>query len=338
MNIILVPLFAWLFALAYDWFEKYLIQGKIEPTGKSREIKFSPQIILSIVYVIIFSTQIYFVISREYHKYWDFFAVPRAFKYNVDSSQVSYFYSTMIILLGLGAFLILQLLIDKLPKYITRTNWALGLIFSGFLVFSAIDIGLIGPWFWVFPGTVPHQGRQYQNGPEILRNGFDKPRDNQPLTTISNDETFSVSFVKDWYFERYILFLKKTGEEVEDREKLLGMIDGKRLYFTEKLKYPSIQAYLLAASKHDIDYQIITYTGDKLVLEIDVPQEGYLGFIDNWDPNWALIVDGVSKPIKLLYGTFKAAPLTPGRRLVTFVYCPKYIPFVDPLCRDVNSP
>jgi uncharacterized membrane protein YfhO len=67
---------------------------------------------------------------------------------------------------------------------------------------------------------------------------------------------------------------------------------------------------------------LISYNGDELVWELDMPVNGYFSFIDNWDPYWKAYVDDKETPIKLLFGTFKSVPLTPGKHRVIFRYEP----------------
>jgi hypothetical protein len=52
--------------------------------------------------------------------------------------------------------------------------------------------------------------------------------------------------------------------------------------------------------------KIVTYIGDKLVVNVYAPRDGLLSFIDNWDKDWRATVDGEPAPIYLLLGTFKS--------------------------------
>jgi len=68
---------------------------------------------------------------------------------------------------------------------------------------------------------------------------------------------------------------------------------------------------------------VISYTADELVLKVNVPTEGYLSFIDNWDRDWEATVDSKITPIERLFGVFKSVRLPPGEHQVIFAYRPK---------------
>jgi hypothetical protein len=70
---------------------------------------------------------------------------------------------------------------------------------------------------------------------------------------------------------------------------------------------------------------LVSYTGDELQWDIQTPTAGYLNFIDNWDPDWKVSVDGEPAEIELLFGTFKSVRLAPGQHGVRFYYKPRIL-------------
>ena len=103
---------------------------------------------------------------------------------------------------------------------------------------------------------------------------------------------------------------------------LLGIQDGSKIFFSQSIKHSTVGAFLQDASRYQRPGQLLSYTGDELIWEISTSTEGYLSFIDNWDRNWKVFVDGKETDIELLFGTFKSVHLAPGRHQVRFSYQP----------------
>jgi len=137
--------------------------------------------------------------------------------------------------------------------------------------------------------------------------------------------TFSVGIIPNWYFNRYTRFLKKTENEIDARRVLLGVTDGRRVFFSESIEHPTIQSFLRDADRYKPAGQPLSYTGDELRWRVNAPVEGYLSFIDNWDRNWHVRVDGKSADMELLFGTFKSVRLSRGLHEVRFYYRPRML-------------
>ena len=102
----------------------------------------------------------------------------------------------------------------------------------------------------------------------------------------------------------------------------MGLRDGQRIFLSESLKHNSIASFLNDSLRFRNIGTVVSYTGDELVWELDMPINGHLSFIDNWDPYWKAYVDDRETPIELLFGTFKSIRLTQGKHRVIFRYEP----------------
>jgi hypothetical protein len=153
-----------------------------------------------------------------------------------------------------------------------------------------------------------------------------------PRTDITNTITlnpiFNVGTVANWYFARYVSFLKNTTGQEQARNVLLGVQDGQKIFFSESIEYPRIESFLQDALRYRQTGRPISYDGDQLQWEIDAPRAGYISFIDNWDADWKAYVDGQPAQIELLFGTFKSVRLTQGKHNVRFSYQPGIFPAV----------
>ena len=58
-----------------------------------------------------------------------------------------------------------------------------------------------------------------------------------------------------------------------------------------------------------------------------MPADGFVTFVDNWDPDWRVLVDGAPTAIGTAFGTFKAVAVPAGVHRVVFEYVPRLWPW-----------
>lgn len=297
LNIILVPILAWMLAISYQHYESLV--------SHTLPRKWKPLAVLAGTALVILLVQLYFYTNHAYDEYW--------LQWHEGSANE----------LAFIVFTPIALIVTMLFVVGARPRKSTTLIFILFVGIAAVDLkgGNLAYWVWR-DGLAPVEPRVTYNIPVNNLRSFDTPRIDPPLQhfTINPTERFSVSVIPNWFFVRYNTFLDNTTEELEARHEFLGVTSTGKLYFTEQLDYPSIAAFLDA--RQSFEYEVVSYTGDELILNVDVPAVGYLSFIDNWDADWTAQVDGASVPIDLLFGTFKSVHLSEGEHSVTFAYRP----------------
>lgn len=307
MNIILVPIIAWLLAIAYEYFEQYISRRQsLQKTLQSTSI-------ITGIYLCILIIQFDVFNSKLYDNYWNWY-----FRF-VSSKDV------LFIIFGFLAFLSILLVLIQASKDNLQSTHFLNIILTGFILLSVLDMRNVGTSMWMSPAPLATTKRSKLNVEQLNLKSFTVPR--TEAGTLSLNSAFIVGN-KDtkrfnWYFKRYVDFLENTETQLNDRRNLLGVIDGKKLYFSEAIKYTKISEFLKDAAQFNNFAQVMSYSGDKLVLNVDVTQDGYLSFIDNWASDWSVRVDQKNQPIELLFGLFKSVYLTAGEHRVIFVYRPK---------------
>ena len=309
MNIILVPIIAWLLALAYTSFEDLLARKAGPHTRTAR--RWTPLAVLTACYLIALGAQLYLFKHQWYDFYW---AKLGDFKH-VRAKDVLFLVS------GAAGFLVLAGLLIFAAAGRRFTRPALALTLAALVAVSALDMRPVGSQMWTYPAVCVE--RITRNVAEQNQNSFNVPRtDEEKLIPIV--EPFNVGIMPNWYYKRYVQFLDQTNNELAARRQLLGVADGKKLYFSETLDHPTIQAFLDDAARFAVPLRVNSYTGDELTLDVHAPVPGYLSFIDNWDPDWEASIDGETVPIELLFGTFKSVRLPAGEHRVVFTYRPKF--------------
>jgi hypothetical protein len=296
LNILLVPILAWMLAISYQHYES-LISDILRR-------KWRPLAVLAGTALLILLVQLYFYTNHAYDDYWLQW-------HQGSANELAFIVFTPIALIVTALFIVGA-----------RPRKSASIVFIMFVVIAAVDLkgGNLAYWVWR-DGLAPTQPRVAYDLPAINLRSFDARRI-QPMThyTLSLDEAFSVGVIPNWYFVRYNAFRERTESEVDARDQFLGVTTPGKLFFTGSLDYPTIAAFLDASQP--FEYEIVSYTGDDLILNVNVPAEGYLSFIDNWDADWTASVDDTPVPLELLFGTFKSVRLPEGEHTVAFMYRP----------------
>lgn len=299
LNIVLVFVLAWMLAISYQNYETLI--------SKNIEHKWKPLLIVAALGVIIFLVQLGLYTNRAYDEYW--------FRWHVGgTNEFAFVIFTPIALIAISLFIL---------GVHARKNTAVIFVILAFIGVIDLKGGNLVYWIW-HNGVAPVQARVDYDLPTINLNSLTSLRIDPPeQAPISLTVNFSVNVVANWYFARYSTFIERTSSEVEARHEFLGVTNSDRLYFTRQIDYPTIAAFLDASLA--FEYEIISYTGDDLILNVNAPVDGYLSFVDNWDPDWSASVDGMLVPIDLLFGTFKSVHITEGQHTVHFMYRPSLL-------------
>ena len=100
----------------------------------------------------------------------------------------------------------------------------------------------------------------------------------------------------------------------------------KKIFYTQKILHKNIKSFIkdsrINEKKFKFSYNLIQYNGDQLIIEINITEPGWISFIDTWDPNWDVFVNGEKKSIKKLFSAYKAIKVKPGDTNIKFEYKP----------------
>jgi hypothetical protein len=316
LNIILVPILAWLLSLAYASFESVI-------SGKNADRKHpwvsSPITVAIAAYAVVLGFQLYMYLTNIYDTYWNEFfnhLSPQRIKFIVYGA------------VAFGAVLTIVILSTKTRFESSRS---LTVVLIILVVVAVLEMRPVGMHIWTSRGRAL-KNRVNLDVAKINWLSFRFCRTDYGSTipytgnTIPLRPIFSVGIVPNWYFSRYTSFLKETEDEIDIRRTLLGVTDGRKVFFSESIKHPTIRSFLQDADRYKPAGQPLSYTGDELRWRVNAPVAGYLSFIDNWDQNWRVCVDDKPAEIELLFGTFKSVRLSEGLHQVRFYYRPKILP------------
>ena len=310
LNIILVPILAWLLSIAYGSFESKFFNKKVYSPDK-RSLLASPVAILTAVYTVILIIQIYFYHNNIQDRLWPIF-----FKHvSANRSQFLAY--------GAAAFVVIFLILILNKRFSLKSNRALTAVLVVVVLVAVLEMRHVGVRTWTYQSPIRKE-RIHLDLAQYNEASFHMLR-TERKDTIGLGPNFSTGVLPYWYFGRYNKFLQDTENEQEARRTLLGISVAGKMFFSQSIEHPTIQSFLLDATRYKNTGKLVSYTGDELRWEINAPIEGYLSFIDNWAQGWKVFVDEKEADIELLFGTFKSVRLAPGQHNIRFSYQPGLI-------------
>ncbi len=209
---------------------------------------------------------------------------------------------------------------------------------------TTLDLGWTGSRQWAQPFSGEWLSQFTLEGPApVMRaQGFVMPRICE-YNTLPMWTQYNAGVVNDWYYARYVDLFRKYWDinadswgpnqlrqqmDPEDHDAmiiLLGMHNGMKLFFTQSVDHAAPLALIkdaVAAGPAVRALEITAYDGDRLEFTATVAVDGYITYVDNWDPDWVAWVDGRKVEMKKALGAFKSVHLAPGAHTVRLAYVP----------------
>ena len=301
LNVVLVPVLAWAVASGYSHFEALLT---CERGTVRRRYALA---CLAVAYLALGGAQ--WILHRSGGRGWSW---QRRFNFLEPlAGRFLWFGAASFLLLGLMLYLV---------RAIRPGSRRLWLVMGVVALTAASDMATIGTQIWT--GTAQTPVPQRLEVDRLDHDSFGRARTDR-WATLPRSGGFSVGVVDNWYFDRYVRFLRQTESEIGPRRALLGVTRARKLFFSESIDYPTVESFLGDADRFEnMPVTVLSYNGDALSLVVEARADGFLSFIDNWDPDWRAVVDGKAAPIERLFGTFKSIRLSAGVHHVDFVYQP----------------
>jgi hypothetical protein len=334
MNVILLPIFGLLLSRSWSWWEHQTLTA-----NRSTKIRYSA--CLAVIAVCVVALQLILSRYSQEEPYWltQFLSPERPF------GHVRPWLQWTVIPCGVvGAGLLLFLMMSSADKTSAgvsmastdrwRRNRSVWLAIVVVPLFSAMETCGYGWLQWANQGSDIQIIREVVDIPSRLREGLEKPR-NWGASSVSLGSRYQLGLMFNWYFDRYVQFLKRYAphpdevvsntdqfKEVPGLMEMLGAEGGERFFFVPKLEFASPEEFVSTAREfratHGSRRVIKEFDGDFLDLQVDSASDGYLCYIDNWDPSWRCHVNGREAPIEILMGTFKAVSIPAGASDVQF--------------------
>ena len=354
-TIILVPIYSIIIALSLINFNKY-IYG-YPPYSKNNRSKFN-----KIIYLIIFSIfliQFYFIFYSNYENiFWDSWQLKRIdFIENILPKPIGFFaglYKNFIYPLTLLFFLIFYFFIRSKNNIFLRSEKTV--LITVFL-FSSLELFFLSNIQWAIPYGYYDRGykklnlsKNYnmhnKNPMEDLNNAFNKKsvsleksgsEIHQGNTYYRHNKSFNINYIGNWGMKNHTLLFDKYFYEngkikfhinPENKKKVLHFFamdkQAKRIFFTESIKYKNIYEFVENSmfNQNNVLIERIYYNGDKIVLKVNSNKNGWISFIDNWDPGWVAKLNNNITKIDKVFDTYKSVKIEKGQSIIEMEYLP----------------
>lgn len=325
INIILLPIIALAVSRAFASFCRLLVSdSKIEKrSGKRYGLLFL--VFLSMGVGLLWKQHALHQLLQSYYQnsYW------YVFVRNLGVDKDFYLMSSAVSFLSVSVLLALRAAIRSRRAFERLTAVTLGILFLW-------DVGSLANNQWTVPWTPEKSERRLIHMDSAVAASFGNVhrtnKSNIKETGIQLGPSFTVGFAHDWYFDRYVRFRLRNyidGDVAESRyfDRVMGVTDGRRIFFSSAVSYPSVEQFLSDIEQVEKEsgfaYTVEVYNGDRLNLGVSSRKAGFVHFIDNWDPDWEAYIDGGRVKMEQLFGIFKSVYVPSGEHAVVFLYNPK---------------
>ena len=165
-------------------------------------------------------------------------------------------------------------------------------------------------------------------------------------TFYKHNKTFSLNYIDNFGYDLhsrvYDLYFDRTGQPLDDLSKddlrKVNLFYGtdknlvKRVFFTKDINHKSIIEFIddyenITSQMKTLKIQKTFYSGNILKLLINTDVDGYITFVDNWDPNWEIKINGKKNNIIKFLNTYKSVKVKSGQSTIIFNYNPWKINF-----------
>ena len=158
-------------------------------------------------------------------------------------------------------------------------------------------------------------------------------RDNKKFNINYPDNYGYDSHAKNFstFFKRYNgeIIENIKPETINSVKKFYGLDkDAKKIFFTKNNYYIDINNFVQSSEKDELsskfqyNFIIEKYDGNTLEIDISTESDGYLSYIDNWDPDWIAFINNRQVNINKLFNSYKIIKIKKGFSNIKFQYKP----------------
>jgi hypothetical protein len=335
ITIILMPFLGLLIAIAINFYNNLNI-SKLKNKYLFKYLYF--------LFFIITFIHIYFLYNPQLDWYWLTWQKKRFYELSnflsFPFNKFPLFYENIIYLtFSTIAFIFFFIFLKK--KYYIKFNLN---IFSFILLFfTFIELFVFSNLQWALPEGFYKNEFSNSNFKKSLVDSFEKPRVSNEVKGFRyfrDQRKQNINFPEDWAFSGHSkiynnYFIADNGDfksDVDDKTKkyvsyFYGLDSAaRRFFFTEFNNFESINYFIENSLSYEketnfkINYLKKFYDGNNVKIIIETQKGGWLSFVDNWHPNWKVIINNKQYPVYKLFNAYKVVYISPGISIVEFKF------------------
>tara|TARA_B100001057_G_scaffold182944_1_gene183594 strand:- start:753 stop:2870 length:2118 start_codon:yes stop_codon:yes gene_type:complete len=339
INIIIIPFIILLFAISLKYFIKYVNELSKE---KIKKILYP---LLGIFFILLLLQFIFLFLEYQNDEYWNFWQKKR---FDAAINSLPFIFSNILKLYDGPIYLIFNIIsLSLLIFYVLNKNFLKfkkRFLYFSILSLVSLELFSISNLQWSLEAWKTNLYKSV-NPLEQLQKAFESKR---IIDTVKGNEyfrdnrRFNINYPDNYGFnphaKNYTKYFKRyegeknidiTDDQINIVKYFFGASDeSRKIFFTQKLHKNNISLFVNDSINYEKKSNFINkilikkYNGNNLDLEISTDNDGWLNFIDNWDPDWIATVNSKKVEIFKSLGSYKSIKVKKGFSKVKFQYKP----------------
>ena len=335
INIIFVPFILLMFSIAFKYF---LLSKNESPSTNTNKLIIS----LVLISLFIFSIQfIFYFFDMQNKEYWNFWQKKR-----FDTAIISLptFFGNYLKLFNGKIYIFYNVLSLIFLIIIIKYKFQKKHLIIFVTLFVSSELFVLSNLQWGLDKWKTTLNKS-ENSILDFRNSFKQKR---IIDTVKGNEyfrdnrSFNVNYPDNYgynshaliftkYFERYGGIKKSniSQYELNDVKFFYGATnEAKKIFFSESIDHKNISSFINDSkdfekeSNFNAQILIEKFDGNQLELHISTNKDGWLSYIDNWDPGWVVFINDKKGQINKLFNSYKSINIKKGFSKVKFEYKP----------------
>ena len=331
INILLVPILSLLGVIALN--NLFNINKKIL---SQKKISYSVNIL--IITILLLQIFLFFIDSKD--SYW-FTWHEKRYLFAEKSLNFPLNFFVMMVDGKINIFsTILLLIIVNIYFNFQFYNKKLFLLIS-FILLTSFEQFINANLQWGLDKWKTQNTEKEYNALENLKNNFNKPRikDTVHGNNYFRDNAFSVNNFLNWGNKNHNIifwnYYDKNGvekselnpDEIKSLDLFFGLDEkNKKIFFSEDIikKDPIsfIKDTIYFEKKYNVEFEIQNFTNNSITINFVADNDGWLSYIDNFDPFWTAKLNDNYVKINRLMNTYKSIKFNAGQNTLILRYEP----------------
>ena len=158
-------------------------------------------------------------------------------------------------------------------------------------------------------------------------------------TYYRHNKKYNINYINHWgnnnhtiifdkYFNNNGTFKNNLNQDLINKVKYFyGMDENKKkIFYSKNIIHNDIINFVseskLSEKNSNFKFNLVKYNGDELIIEVKADRPGWISFIDTWDPNWKVFINGEKRRMDKLFDAYKSVKINFGYSKIKFVYQP----------------
>jgi hypothetical protein len=336
INILLIPFICLILTLAIN----HLIRTNFLKDNLT--FKLNNLLFFTLIFSVILIGQFYFYLNDAQSSYWEVWQKKR---FEFAGEILGFPFKNILNLFNGEIHTIFLFLASLIVIYIIKFNENFlknKFLLLFFLFFTSIELFTISNLQWSL-----YKWKTVNTEEKIdIKSDFTKAINKSRISSYVHgneffrSEAFQINNFESWGNDNHNKIIRKyiqvnndlkpsiSEESLKNFNYFFGMDKiNKRIFLTKNINYGEIDDFVndsLNFNPNILNYKdsLNNYYGNKISINLELKEDGWVSFIDNYDPFWVAYVNGKKTEITKLFGAYKSVKVFKGINKIKFIYKP----------------